>query len=102
MLTRLQFSNFKSWVDVPGMRMAPITGLFGPNSSGKTSLIQLLLLLKQTVESADRGQVLHFGDERALANLGTFRDVVFAHETNRALDFRIDWEASEPIKISDP
>lgn len=63
MLTRLQFQNFKSWIDVGAMRMAPITGLFGPNSSGKTSIIQLLLLLKQTVESSDRAQVLNFGDD---------------------------------------
>lgn len=102
MLTRLEFHNFKSWVDVNGMRMAPITGLFGPNSSGKTSVIQLLLLLKQTVESTDRAQVLHFGDDRSPANLGTFKDVVFAHETARALDFRINWETSEPVRIVDP
>ncbi len=102
MLTELEIHNFKSWVDVGAMRMAPITGLFGPNSSGKTSILQLLLLLKQTVESTDRAQVLHFGDDRSPANLGAFRDVVFGHETSRALDFRVAWETSDPVRIVDP
>lgn len=102
MLTRLGFRNFKSWVEVPDMRMAPITGLFGPNSSGKTSILQLLLLIKQTVESTDRAQVLHFGDERSPANLGTFRDVVFGHDTSTPLEFSVSWETREPVRIEDP
>jgi len=101
-LTQLKFENFKSWVDVDGMRMAPITGLFGPNSSGKTSVLQLLLLLKQTVESTDRAQVLTFGDERSPANLGAFRDVIFGHEMSRALDFSVEWKLPEPLRIVDP
>ena len=54
MLTELRIQNFKSWADTGPMRFAPITGLFGANSSGKTSLLQLLLMLKQTVESTNR------------------------------------------------
>ncbi len=84
------------------MRLAPITGLFGPNSSGKTSVIQLLLLLKQTLESTDRAQVLHLGDDRAMANLGAFRDVVFGHETSRPLSFRVGWTTPEPVRVFDP
>jgi recombinational DNA repair ATPase RecF len=59
MLTSITINNFKSWKAVRDMRLAPFTGLFGTNSSGKTSLLQLLLLLKQTVESPDRAQVLN-------------------------------------------
>ena len=63
MLTSLSLKNFKSWELIPDMRLAPITGLFGPNSSGKTSILQWLLLLKQTVESTDRQQTFNFGDD---------------------------------------
>jgi len=69
MLTELNVTNFKSWKKVSKMRMASITGLFGTNSSGKTSILQLLLMLKQTIESSDRAQVLEFGDEKSLTNL---------------------------------
>ena len=102
MFTELEFHNFKSWVDVPKMRMAPITGLFGPNSSGKTSVVQLLLLLKQTVESTDRAQILNFGDDRSPANLGSFRDVIFSHQTERPLEFRVAWRTEDPVRIVDP
>lgn len=102
MLTRLDFHNFKSWVGVDDMRMAPITGLFGPNSSGKTSIVQLLLLMKQTVESTDRAQVLHYGDERSPADLGTFRDIIHNHDLRNRLDFKLSWSPEDPIRIQDP
>ena len=34
------------------LQFAPLTGFFGANNSGKTSILQLLLLLKQTTESS--------------------------------------------------
>ncbi len=50
MLTELKLRNFKVWKETGDMRLAPITGLFGTNSSGKSSILQSLLLLKQTIE----------------------------------------------------
>jgi predicted ATPase len=85
-ITELSFGNFKSWKRAEKMRFAPITGLFGTNSSGKSSILQLLLMIKQTVESTDRLQVLDFGNEKSPANLGNFRDVIFSHDTSEAWD----------------
>ena len=65
MLKQLSLTNFKSWKSIEKMDLSPITGLFGTNSSGKTSVLQLLLMLKQTAESPDRSQALFFGDTRA-------------------------------------
>jgi recombinational DNA repair ATPase RecF len=53
MLRRLVFTNFKTWEKVE-IEFGQVTGLFGTNSSGKTSLIQFLLMLKQTKEATDR------------------------------------------------
>jgi predicted ATPase len=102
MITELSFSHFKSWKAVEKMRLAPITGLFGANSSGKTSVLQLLLMIKQTVESTDRLQVLDFGNEKSAANLGSFRDVVFLHETPGTLDWTIQWKLPKPLDIKKP
>lgn len=102
MITELSCSNFKSWERIEKMRLAPITGLFGSNSSGKTSILQLLLMMKQTVESTDRLQVLNFGTEKSPANLGGFSDLVFAHETSRKLDLSIRWHLAEELQISKP
>lgn len=102
MLTRLRARNFKSWRDTGDLEIAPLTGLFGTNSSGKTSILQLLLMLKQTVESPDRRRVLHFGDERSLVDLGTFFDVVHAHQADASLDMSLSWNLSKPLQIDDP
>ncbi len=102
MLTRLRAQNFKSWRDTGDLEIAPLTGLFGANNSGKTSILQLLLMLKQTVESPDRRRVLHFGDERSLVDLGTFFDVVHAHTTEEALAFWLTWALPQPLQVADP
>ena len=102
MITELSFGNFKSWKRVEKMRFAPITGFFGSNSSGKTSLLQLLLMMKQTVESTDRLQVLDFGGEKSPANLGSFRDVVFSHQAPGTLDWHIRWRLNERLAVKKP
>ena len=102
MLTQLSVDNFKSWKKIGNMRLAPITGLFGTNSSGKTSVLQLLLMLKQTIESSDRAQVLEFGDEKSLTNLGSFRDVVYEHEKSGTIDFSLSWNIAKPRQVKDP
>ena len=57
MITKLRLENFKSWKDTGDIALKPITGFFGPNSSGKTSLFQALLLMKQSADSLDLGTV---------------------------------------------
>lgn len=92
MLTQLHIQNFKSWHDTGQMRFAPLTGFFGPNSSGKTSILQFLLMLKQTVESVDRRQVLNLGTERSHVMLNTFEDMVFRHQGSGKITFAIAWK----------
>jgi hypothetical protein len=99
MFTKLRITNFKSWADTGNMSLAPITGLFGANSSGKTSILQFLLALKQTVESTDRTQVFNLGDKRTIVDLGTFFDIIYAHETNRPLAYEMDWKLSTPFRV---
>jgi len=102
MLTKLRAKNFKSWKDTGELELAPLTGLFGSNSSGKTSILQMLLMLKQTVESPDRRRVLHTGDERSLVDLGTYFDLIHGHQENASLDFSYSWNVVKPIVIYDP
>lgn len=92
MFTTLRLHRFKSWKDTGEIRLAPITVFFGTNSSGKTSLLQSLLLLKQTAESTDRTRVLHLGDARSLIDLGTPEDIVFRHDRRAHLGFQLGWQ----------
>jgi hypothetical protein len=91
MLTQLRIKNFKAWQDTGEMRLAPLTVVFGTNSSGKSSLGHLLLGLKQTVLSTDRKRALHLGDKSTLVDLGTFDDCLFGHSSERALEFMLRW-----------
>lgn len=74
------------------MRIAPLTGLFGTNSSGKTSILQVLLLLKQSAEFPDPGRLLDLGDERSVVSLGTFADVIHGHDTTLQLKLSLSWQ----------
>jgi len=101
-ITQVELSNFKSWERTGPINFAPVTAFFGGNSSGKTSLLQSLLLLKQTTESADRGRVFDLGGQASLVSLGTFQDIVFNHDPERSVDVEISWRADEPFTIRDP
>jgi predicted ATPase len=102
MITQLRAKNFKSWRDTGELRLAPLTGLFGTNSSGKTSLMQILLMLKQTAESPDRRRVLHTGDERSLVDLGTFFDLIHGHNPETQLELSFSWELKDSLVVNDP
>jgi hypothetical protein len=75
--------------------------LFGTNSSGKTSILQLLLLLKQTVDSADRNIALDLGDNRPLVSLGTLADVLYNHDTTKPLSWSFTWE-HDVVQYAEP
>jgi predicted ATPase len=102
MLTSLSLTNFKAWKHIDKMRLAPITALFGTNSSGKSSILQFLLMLKQTADSADRSVVLHLGDEKSLVSLGTILDVAFKHSEEPEIAIGIEWELPKDLEIKDP
>lgn len=83
------------------MRLGRITGLFGTNNSGKSSILQLLLLLKQTAESTDRSQVVNFGDARSFVSLGSFANLAHGFSGDQPIQWQIDWSLPEPLRISD-
>ncbi len=77
MLSSFRAQNFKGF-DTSHVELKPLTLLSGVNSAGKSSLIQMLLLLKQTLESGT-SQTLNLG-KGALLNPGlgeNFNDFVF-------------------------
>ena len=102
MITELRAQNFKSWQDTGKLQFAPLTGLFGANSSGKTSILQVLLMLKQTVEQpADWNEPLYFGDEESLVNLGSFDDIIHRSANDLTLNISVSWESSASVDINE-
>ena len=101
MLTSLHIENFKAWKDTGKIRLAPLTVIFGTNSSGKSSIGHLLLALKQTVLSTDRKQVLNLGNAHALIELGSYHDCLYNHDLNNELRFQIAWDLPEKLEVTD-
>ena len=54
MISKIGFSNYKAFIQGE-LEIKPLTILLGANSVGKSSLIQLLLMLQQTAREAKNG-----------------------------------------------
>ncbi len=98
MLTRLKLENFKAWQEAD-LKFGKITGFFGANSAGKSSILQLLLLLKQTKNATDRGLVLDFGEPADMANLGTFNNVVHGHDGRARISWFLEWTLPKMLEV---
>lgn len=102
MLKHLRIKNFKGWKDTGSIRMAPITLFFGANSSGKSSIGQFLMMLKQTVESPDRKAVLYPGGKNSAVQLGSYQEMVFHRNPDHHISFEYGWGLPEILALTDP
>ena len=72
-ITSLSISGFKSIVEEQTIEVRPLTLLAGANSSGKSSMMQPLLLLKQTLEAPfDPGPLLLNGPSVKFTSVNQF------------------------------
>lgn len=101
MLNRVKLEDFKAWREAD-LTLGKVTGFFGTNSAGKSSLLQFLLLLKQTKNATDRGIVLDFGGPTDMVNLGTFEDVVHGHDNHARIRWQLEWTLPKTLRIVDP
>ncbi len=101
MIQKISIRNFKSWAELD-LDLAPISGLFGVNSSGKSAILHFLLLLKQTKETTDRSIVLDFGDSDKYVNLGSFSEVKHKSNQDDFLSWEIHWASDEEVSITNP
>ena len=94
MLTGIGLRNFKAFGDE--MQEAPlskITLIYGPNSGGKSSIIQALLLLKQSLDSTRQGfkrELMPVGN----VDLGSFPALIYKHQTERELEIKIQFDVT--------
>ncbi|MBL4830760.1 MAG: DUF3696 domain-containing protein [Aliivibrio sp.] len=100
MLKTLELSNFKAWEKLD-IEFGSVTGIFGTNSSGKSSLIQALLMLKQTKDNSDRSIAIDFGSSEKLADLGTYHDVIYKHDQQLDLSWKLKWGLQKELRIQD-
>lgn len=82
--------------------MAPITLFFGANSSGKSSIGQFLMMLKQTAESPDRKTVFYPGGKNTAVQLGSYQEMVFHRDPENEISFEYQWSLQDSLKFKDP
>jgi len=88
-LNELRVENFKS-LEEATISPKLITVFIGPNGGGKSSIIQALILLKQSRHQAGLqfgGPIIQFGD---------FYDIVARHELDRAISFSLTGTVGGP------
>ncbi|MBA8877227.1 AAA family ATPase [Phyllobacterium myrsinacearum] len=91
MLKYWSIGGFKSFKNETSMKLSPITVFAGSNSSGKSTVIQSILMLKQTVQYGSSSRSLALNGP--LVRLGTFDDVIHYSADPRAINIELDYEA---------
>jgi predicted ATP-dependent endonuclease of OLD family len=91
-ITEVTLRNFRGFENVEGLRLAPLTFLVGPNSSGKSSIADALLFMAQSgLLSLQATNPIWSGP---LVDLGSFKDTVFRHDTKRAIEIGLQIDAT--------
>ena len=96
MLREYRLTNFKAFGETVTIPIRPLTLIFGANSSGKSSISQSLLLLKQTLKEAENPNTALL-PKGSLVDLGTYRDFVHRHEMERDFEFRVRFDLTPPL-----
>jgi predicted ATPase len=95
MLKSWSIENFKPIVNSGELKLAPVTVLAGLNSSGKSSLLQSILMISQTLSSRVLDRPLL--PNGPIVQLGTFEDILSELSNSRTLiiGFTFDMEGEE-------
>lgn len=78
MIKAMRLVRFKGFEDSGWIHLRKITLLFGLNSSGKTSILNALLMLKQSLENPAMEVPFTFHAEKGI-DIGTYEEVVHKH-----------------------
>lgn len=88
MLRELTLEQFKAFAGAEKVPIRPITLIYGQNSSGKSSIIQSLLLLKQTILEAENPNIPLLPRGK-IVELGGYREFISRHDVRQNLAFKL-------------
>jgi predicted ATPase len=92
MFKSVRLKNFKCYRDTGDIPLRPLTVLIGANNTGKSTILQSLLVLKQTVEDRTSAPLVTQGH---LVALGGFHDIFHAPALRTDRTFGIALSASD-------
>jgi len=86
-LEKISLLYFKPFLDETEIEIKPITILIGPNSSGKSSIIQFLLFLKQSSLNTLYSNPFTVNGE--YINLDSYKNMIYSHNVRRNMQFSL-------------
>lgn len=93
---RLRLENFRAFRDSDWFTLSPLTCLVGRNSSGKSSVLSSILLLKQSVEREAMGSaVMPLALAGPYCDLGNYADVVHNHDESSEISLSLAMNLSD-------
>lgn len=93
MIKEINLENFKGFKDLKNINLRPITILTGTNSCGKSSILQSILLLKQTIESKSLNQTLLLNGR--FVHLGNFENIIYGKNKDRSVKIGLSYKVSK-------
>ncbi len=98
MITQLNIENFRAFdkLDLP---LSKINLFFGPNNSGKSSLISPITLLSQTLQSPDSDVNLLLSGK--FEDLGTYSDMVYKNDIAKHIKIGLKASFTDTFRFID-
>lgn len=89
MFSSISIKNFKAFSGWKEIKLAPVTLIYGPNSSGKSSIIHALMLLKQSITRPNQqGGLVSNGE---FVDLGDYFSMVHGHDSRNDIGFKVSY-----------
>ena len=92
-LVRIEIENFKGIATRQLIDLSPITLLFGPNSTGKSTILQALHYLREILERGNIDPDVTVAG--GLINLGGFATLVHNYEIDRTVTLKVTLDCSD-------
>ncbi len=94
MLTALRLGNFKAFGETQTIPLRPLTLIFGPNSSGKSSIIHGMLFAHEVNRTGNLDvRATSLGDDSV--DLGGFRQFVHRRDVSRQVEWAAEFRLAE-------
>jgi len=93
-ITAITIENFKGIRDPIRIEFKPITLLFGPNSAGKSTIVQALHYAREIFGRRNLDPDTTIAGGKAV-NLGGFKTLIYNNDLMRTVSFRIDLDLSK-------
>jgi predicted ATPase len=97
MIEVINLKNYKCFKNATDVRIAPLTLLCGVNSSGKSSILKSLLMLKQSYENQESSNTMTFNGK--YVKCGRFGEIS-TQSNNEPITFKVSYELKKPTRFT--